>query len=163
MYMFIVTAEPGNPWKDQDRLADLMRSRLTAYTGLIAELREKIVDPKAVVYKPMENVMVTNPWGEGRVMLIGDAAHATTPHLSQGAAIAIEDSVLLGELLGRDSPIETLLAEFMSRRYERAKFVVDSSTQIANWELEEWSGIVNPDAKPGQLLHSATLELMKDY
>jgi 2-polyprenyl-6-methoxyphenol hydroxylase-like FAD-dependent oxidoreductase len=163
MYMFLVTAEPGNPWMAREQLALLMRQRLSAYTGLVAELRELITDPAGVVYKPMENVLVPAPWGKGRIMLIGDAAHASTPHLAQGAAMAIEDAVLLGELLGRDAQLEASLNEFTKRRFKRAQFVLDSSTQIATWELEEWAGIVNPDARPGQLLHSATLELMNDY
>lgn len=163
MYMFLVTAEPDNPWMDRERLAELMRQRLSAYTGLIAELREQILDPSGVVYKPMENVAVTNPWGKGRVLLIGDAAHATTPHLSQGAAMAIEDAVLLAELLSRDCTVSALVQEFMSRRYHRANFVANSSNQIAAWELEEWAGIHNTDARPGQLLHSATAKLMEEY
>jgi 2-polyprenyl-6-methoxyphenol hydroxylase-like FAD-dependent oxidoreductase len=163
MYMFLVTAEPGNPWMEREQLAELMRERLSAYTGLVAELREQIIDPSGVVYKPMESVAVANPWGKGRILLIGDAAHATTPHLAQGAAMAIEDAVLLAEILARDGVVSDLVKEFMSRRYARANFVYDSSNQIATWELEEWAGIHNPEARPGQLLHGATVKLMEAY
>lgn len=163
MYMFLVTAEPGNPRMPKEKLAEAMRERLADYGGEIAKLRDQITDSEAVVYRPMQNILITDPWMKGRVILIGDAAHTTTPHLAQGAAMAIEDAVLLGELLGRDEPLDKLLAEFMKRRFDRVKFVVESSTQIAQWEMEEWQGISNPDAEPGKLLYSATQTLMEEY
>jgi 2-polyprenyl-6-methoxyphenol hydroxylase-like FAD-dependent oxidoreductase len=163
MYMFLVTAEPSNPRMPPDQLADLMRDRLGDYTGKVGELREVITDSAAVVYKPMESVLLPQPWYRGRQLIIGDAAHATTPHLAQGAAMAIEDAVLLGELLGKDRTLESALEEFMSRRFKRAKYVVDCSDQIATWELEQWNSIVNPAARPGELLHEATLALLEDY
>lgn len=98
--------------------------------------------------------------------MVGDDGleHATTPHLAQGAAMAIEDAVLLGELLGRrDADFDALMAEFMARRFDRARFVVESSDQIAQWEMEGWKGIQNPDARPGEVLHHATVALLEDY
>ena len=163
MYMFLVTAEPSNPRMPPDQLADLMRDRLGDYTGKVGELREAITDSAAVVYKPMESVLLPEPWYRGRQVIIGDAAHATTPHLAQGAAMAIEDAVLLGDLLGQERTLGSALGEFMSRRFKRAKYVVDCSDQIATWELEQWNSIVNPAARPGELLHEATLALLEDY
>jgi 2-polyprenyl-6-methoxyphenol hydroxylase-like FAD-dependent oxidoreductase len=103
------------------------------------------------------------PWARGRQVIIGDAAHATTPHLAQGAAMAIEDAVLLGELLGQHRSLPPALEEFMVRRFKRAKYVVDCSDQIATWELEQWNGVINPSARLGELLHEATLALLDDY
>lgn len=163
MYMFMVSAEPGNPWMPTDQLARMMRERLAGFTGFIAELREQIIDPAGVVYKPMENLLLPAPWHKGRVLIIGDAAHATTPHLAQGAAMAIEDAVLLGELFRREEPLGILLAEFMRRRFDRARYVIDCSDQIAGWEMESWKGIQNPAARPGELLHEASLALLEDF
>lgn len=164
MYMFVVSAEPGNPWMPPGQLDRLMRERLEGFGGIVAGLAEQIVDPAGVVYKPMENLMLPAPWNKGRVLIIGDAAHATTPHLAQGAAMAIEDAVLLGELLGRSgASFDALMAEFVSRRFDRARFVVETSDQIAKWEMESWDGIDNPDARPGEILHRATMALLEDY
>jgi 2-polyprenyl-6-methoxyphenol hydroxylase-like FAD-dependent oxidoreductase len=163
MYMFVVSAEPGNPRMPTDQLATLMRARLTGFTGIIAELGAQITDPAGVVYKPMENLLLPEPWWKGRVVIIGDAAHASTPHLAQGAAMAIEDGVLLAELLSGSQPLELVLKEFMSRRFKRAKYVVESSNQIAEWEMEDWRGVKNPNARPGELLHEATLALLEEY
>ena len=130
MYMFVVTAEPGNPKMPQDRMHDVIRERLSDFTGIIAGLREQIIDPKGVVYRPMEPLLLPAPWHRGRVLLIGDAVQATTPQLAQGASIAIEDAVLVAQLLSDDRPLEDIFTEFMRRRFERCKFVVETSLQI---------------------------------
>ncbi|WP_397453271.1 FAD-dependent oxidoreductase [Pseudomonas sp. NA-150] len=137
MYLFLTSYEPGNPWMDPSTLAEEMRKRLGAFSGLIGELREQITDSSQVVYKPMEVVFVSEPWFRGRVLLIGDAAHATTPHLGQGAGMAIEDAVVLGELMGEQggAPINELLERFMQRRYERCKFISESSILAGDKEI----------------------------
>lgn len=163
MYMFIVTAETDSRWYDGPTAADEMRSRLKGHSGPIERLSHLITDPAGVVYRPMMNLLVDAPWCKGRILLSGDAAHSTTPHLAQGAAMAIEDAVLLGELLGGSGSLDSTLSEFMRRRFDRVKYVVDTCDQLAAWELEEWSGIQNPDADQGALLHHATHALMAEY
>ena len=163
MYMFVVTAEPDNRWFEGAGLADDMRARIAAYGGLVGELRDQIRNPEEVVYRPMLNGLVEGPWHRGRVMILGDAAHTTTPHLAQGAAMAIEDAVLFAELVGRGGELSRVLDAFMARRLDRARYVVDCSTKIGRWELEEWAGVDNPEADPGGLLHGATAALMSDY
>jgi 2-polyprenyl-6-methoxyphenol hydroxylase-like FAD-dependent oxidoreductase len=135
MYMYVTTMEPGNPKMPPDNLHTMMRERIVGFGGLIGEVRDQITDPTQVVYKPMEVVLVPYPWYRGRVALIGDAAHSTTPHLGQGAGMAIEDAIVLAEEINNDRTIEEQLAAFMKRRYERCKFVVDSSLRIGEWEM----------------------------
>jgi 2-polyprenyl-6-methoxyphenol hydroxylase-like FAD-dependent oxidoreductase len=164
MYFLLVTAEPGNPMMDPSTMAQAMRARMAEYTGRVADMRDQIVDNSAVVYRPLESAMLPAPWYKGRAIVIGDAAHATTPHLAQGAAMAIEDAVLLSELLGQDRPLADLLAEFMRRRFDRVKYVVDCSGKIGNWELEEWAaGVPDPQNRAGTLVFQATHSLLEDY
>ena len=77
------------------------------------------------------------PWYKNRVVLIGDAVHATIPQLGQGAGLAIEDAVVLDELFGSDDPLPTVLENFMKRRYDRCKMVVDASNTLGEWEQLE--------------------------
>ena len=98
MYLLLVTSEPGNPRMPEDQLHLLLKERLAEYGGIVGRLRDQITDPTSVVYRPMEVLMMPPPWHKGRVLLTGDAAHSGTPHLAEGAAMAIEDSVLLAEL-----------------------------------------------------------------
>jgi 2-polyprenyl-6-methoxyphenol hydroxylase-like FAD-dependent oxidoreductase len=135
MYMFITTSEPGNPWMPRDRLDELMRERLRGHRGLVRELRERIKRPADVVYKPLETILLPPPWYRGRILLMGDAAHTTTPHHAQGAAMAVEDAVVLSELLTKDGKLEHLLDQFIDRRWTRCKLVVEASIQVGEWEL----------------------------
>jgi 2-polyprenyl-6-methoxyphenol hydroxylase-like FAD-dependent oxidoreductase len=141
MYIWLVRAESGNPRFPEKDLADLFRERLMPYGGLVAKIRDEyITDPTKVVYRPLEALLVNEPWFDGRVLLIGDAVHATTPHLGQGAAQAMEDAVVLGELVAQGGEIKAMLERFVSRRFERCKFTVESSLQIGEWEQHPVEG-----------------------
>jgi 2-polyprenyl-6-methoxyphenol hydroxylase-like FAD-dependent oxidoreductase len=73
----------------------------------------------------------------GNIVLIGDAAHATTPNLGQGACQAIEDAVVLAdELAAHDTP-EAAFAAFECRRLKRAHFIVNNSWQLG--KVAQWS------------------------
>lgn len=135
MYMYVTSHEPTNPWLQQNVLASEMRKRLNGFGGIIAQLREQISVDSEVVYKPLEAVFVDEPWFHGRVLLIGDAAHATTPHLGQGAGMAIEDAIVLGEELVHGSDVTFQLERFMERRFDRCKYIYEKSLLISEKEV----------------------------
>jgi 2-polyprenyl-6-methoxyphenol hydroxylase-like FAD-dependent oxidoreductase len=139
MYLLLVeTPPPGEVWLERDGQAALLRERLAEFGGLVGEVRDThIVDDDAVVYRPLETILAPAPWHRGRTLLIGDAAHATTPHVGQGAAQAVEDAVVLSELLGAQLPLDDVFEAFMARRYERCRFIVESSLQIGRWEQDK--------------------------
>ena len=85
-----------------------------------------------MVYTPLEEVALEAPWFRTRTLLIGDAAHASLPHMAQGAAMAVEDAVVLAELAAADLPMEERLAQFMARRYERCRYVQQTSRRTAD-------------------------------
>ncbi|NOT63818.1 MAG: FAD-dependent oxidoreductase [Acidobacteria bacterium] len=134
-YVMLVQPDAGDLQFPADQLADIFRERMAAATGVMAAMRDQITDSSLVIYRPMEHLLMPVPWHRGRVLLIGDAAHTTTPHFGQGAAQAVEDGVVLGELLQRDAPLPQLLDEFMQRRFERCKFIVEGSLQLGEWEM----------------------------
>jgi len=135
MYMYVTTPEPGNPWLPLEGRAAAMRKRLEGSAPQIAPLAEQITDDEAVVYKPLEALLIEGPWHKGRVVLIGDAVHATTPHLGQGAGMAIEDSLVLAEELIRAETPEAAFEAFRQRRFDRCKFIVESSVAVGNYQL----------------------------
>jgi 2-polyprenyl-6-methoxyphenol hydroxylase-like FAD-dependent oxidoreductase len=147
MYVLSVFAEPGNPRFPRETLASEFRKRLDGYGGLLAQVREQITDPALVVYRPLETLIMPSPWYRGRVLLIGDAAHSSTPHLGQGAAMAVEDAVVLGEELAQPVSIERALDAFMHRRYDRARTISEASIQLGQWEMNP-----SPDADPNGLM-----------
>jgi 2-polyprenyl-6-methoxyphenol hydroxylase-like FAD-dependent oxidoreductase len=130
MYLLLVTNEPDNPRMASDRLHLLLRERLAQFAHLVAPVRESIADPGSVLYTAIEEIILPPPWYRGRVVLIGDAAHASSPHIAQGAAMAIEDATVLAEIASGDAPLPALLDQFMRRRYCRCKFVQDTARQV---------------------------------
>jgi 2-polyprenyl-6-methoxyphenol hydroxylase-like FAD-dependent oxidoreductase len=138
MYMLTIEKPPeGQPLKLPTKgIAARYRERLQTFGGPVAEQRELVVDDEAVVYRPVENVLVPPPWHRGRVVLIGDAAHATTPHCGQGAAQAIEDGIVLAEELSSDQALDSALGRYMERRHDRCKMIVEGSEMIGQWELD---------------------------
>jgi len=154
-YIFRIGPEPGNPRFPQDQLAVLMRDRLKAFGGAIGRIAEReILDPSLVVYRPLETVMVPSPWYRGRVVLIGDAAHTITPHLGQGAAQAVEDAVVLAEVIGREEALGKSLDAFMHRRFERCRVILEASLQIGEWEMhpDPKADVPGLNAKVGEMV-----------
>lgn len=135
MYMFVTTPEPGNPRYPRAGLAAAMRGKLAGCALAIRELGEAITDDVGVVYRPLEGMMVTGPWHKGRVVMLGDAVHATTPHLGQGAGMAIEDSLVLAEELDRHTDLAAALSSYRARRYERCSYIVSASLAICYGQI----------------------------
>jgi 2-polyprenyl-6-methoxyphenol hydroxylase-like FAD-dependent oxidoreductase len=69
-------------------------------------------------------------WSDGRIVLLGDAAHATTPAIGQGAAQAIEDAVVLAAELARHPRLGDALAAYESIRRPRAELTLEISRRI---------------------------------
>jgi 2-polyprenyl-6-methoxyphenol hydroxylase-like FAD-dependent oxidoreductase len=119
---------------DGERLRG-MRSLLAPLTGSMTPVVDGIVDPDRVVRRPVLNLFVDQPWHSGRTVLIGDAAHTGGPQMVSGAALAIEDAVVLAQELAASADTEQSLKSFCNRRRDRARMVVETTLQITKLEL----------------------------
>lgn len=137
MYMFITTPEPGNPRYPANGLAAAMRAKLGGAATRMQALGEAITDDAGVVYKPLEWLFIEGDWHKGRTALLGDAVHATTPHLGQGAGMAIEDGIVLAEEIGRHETVDAAFRAFRDRRFARCKYIVDASLALCRGQLGE--------------------------
>ena len=135
MYLYVTTPEPGNPHYPTAGLAAVMRGKLKNAPPAIAALAAQINRDEEVVYRPLKWLLVNGDWHKGRVVLLGDAVHATTPHLGQGAGMAIEDAIVLGEELARASTPQQAFAAFRARRFERCRYIVENSRAIGDSQL----------------------------
>jgi 2-polyprenyl-6-methoxyphenol hydroxylase-like FAD-dependent oxidoreductase len=138
MYLFLIERCPAAEVDVPDELlAPTLRERLAEFGGPVARLRDELISDSAeVVYRPVESLLVPSPWFRGRVVLIGDAAHATSPHVGQGAAMAIEDAVVLAEEVTSDVDPDAALGRFMERRFARCRRIWEISRQLGTWEIE---------------------------
>jgi len=148
LYAYLVEPPRDRGSFARDQMPDLMRALAAAYGGAWREIRDDITDPDRINYTWFESLLVPPPWHRGRVVLIGDAAHACPPTLAQGAAMCLEDASVLAELLTtRDAALESVLEAFVARRYQRVRLVVDASLQLAEWQLHP-----TPDADEAGLI-----------
>ena len=129
LYIAGVSKEPGNPYFDRAALLDLMRERFGMFGGLARTMLKQVESAEQVVYTPIHEVGMPLPWVNGRVVLVGDAAHASTPFWAQGASMAVEDVILLARMLQENRPIGDMLEEWQQRRYPRCLFVQEGSKQ----------------------------------
>lgn len=78
--------------------------------------------PAALHHSPLEEVRM-NRWHAQRVVLIGDAAHATAPVWAQGVALGLEDAIVLGRSVEQTADIPAALAEYEASRRSRVAHV----------------------------------------
>jgi 2-polyprenyl-6-methoxyphenol hydroxylase-like FAD-dependent oxidoreductase len=135
MYMFILEHVPDNPFFNDDELVPHVRALMEPFGGAVPAVCASIERPEQVNYRPLEWLLLAKPWYKGRVVLIGDAAHATTPHMASGAGIAAEDGLVLADELQRHDDIDEALHTFTERRFERARLVVENSVMIGDMEM----------------------------
>jgi 2-polyprenyl-6-methoxyphenol hydroxylase-like FAD-dependent oxidoreductase len=139
MYLFVTEDRVSNQYVAADQLLPQLSELLLEFSApVIAEVRAGLGAHSQIVYRPLEGLLLPRPWGSGRVLLIGDAVHATTPHLASGAGLGIEDGLVLADEIKSGASIEEALERFQQRRWERCRLVVENSLRLG--ELERTSG-----------------------
>ena len=102
---------------------------------LISDCDENIIIRSDLFdFKPINN------WIDQNILLLGDAAHATTPNLGQGACQAIEDALVLANELNSSDSINSAYNKFQKRRIEKAHYVTNTSFKFA--QVNNTTGIV---------------------
>lgn len=136
MYLFITEPRADNERLDPATFVDRVRALLADFPAPELRAISAGLGPQSqVIYRPLEGLLMPRPWFSGRAVLIGDAVHATTPHLASGACIGIEDAIVLAEELARHDDIAAALGAFESRRWERCRMVVENSARLGEIEI----------------------------
>jgi 2-polyprenyl-6-methoxyphenol hydroxylase-like FAD-dependent oxidoreductase len=121
LYCYADLAAPGTEDPTDRDLA-----RLVALFGGFAEpvpsILRRIESFDAIHFAPIEEI-VLNTWVRGRVVLLGDAAHATSPNMAEGASMALEDALVLAGMLRTDDSLDESLSAFSERRQPRIRWV----------------------------------------
>ena len=163
-YIFVNSAEGDNPMIPEDQLVEKLKSYMAAYPiPMVQELIPQVTDAKLVNYRTLETLKMPAPWYKNRVVVLGDAAHTTIPQLGSGAALAIEDAVVLIEELQKEGTVEEVFERYMKRRYDRCKMVVDVSETLGAWELLEYNDQPLPEgANMGMLMGKTGMALTQE-
>jgi 2-polyprenyl-6-methoxyphenol hydroxylase-like FAD-dependent oxidoreductase len=137
MYAFLVEKAQDRSGVSDEEAVTIMKELSRGYSGPWDEIRDELSTASRVNYTWFTEHFVPDAWNRGRVVIIGEAAHSAPPTIAQGAAQALEDAAVLSELLlDRDAVDQDLWDSFHTRRLERARQVVEASTQIGTWLLE---------------------------
>ena len=135
MYAFILEHVPDNPWFAPEEQLAHVAELLAPFGGYVPAVVAGLGPDSLVNYRPLEWMLLDTPWHKGRVVLIGDAVHATTPHMASGAGMAVEDGLVLAEEIAAHDDLEAALSVFTARRFERARMVVENSVRIGEIEM----------------------------
>ncbi len=137
MYLFVTEPRPTNDHVDPASFVDRLRGLLEGFGApALQAIRAQIGAQSQIVFRPLEGLLVPRPWSLGRIVLIGDTVHATTPHLASGACIGIEDALVLAEELEQGTgDVPAALAAFEARRWERCRMVVENSSRLGEIEI----------------------------
>lgn len=151
LYIFGTVTETGKPHYPRDQWPGLMRSQFAEFGGPVRPFLDEISDQSEVIYTVVEEVVAPLPWHRGRVLLVGDAAHASTPFMGQGGAMAVEDAITLGRLLDSGDDLATVLERFGQERQPVCQFVQDASRAVgqAGGAEDATSAFLRNQAMPG--------------
>ncbi|MBN8677632.1 MAG: FAD-dependent monooxygenase [Chitinophagales bacterium] len=143
IYWFICINAPANsPEMRQMTAADLL-SRFAGYHAPVPQILAATSDEQ-LLWNDIIDIAPINHFAFGRVLLMGDAAHATTPNMGQGACQAIEDAaVLLDELEKHpEQELEQIFTRFEHRRISRTTMIVNRSWQMGRIAQLSQPGLV---------------------
>lgn len=135
VYWFAVRNTDGQaPGPSSDDKAELLRLFGTWHEP-IPQLIES-TEPRAILHNDIYDLAPLPTWTSGRVTLLGDAAHATTPNLGQGGCQAIEDAIVLARALRGAEDVHAALTRYERARIDRANLITELSRRVGvmgNW------------------------------
>lgn len=118
---------------DQEALRRHLRRYHAGWHAPIPQLIDALQE--IVVSASLDLATLPN-WSRGRALLIGDAAHATSPHAGQGASVALEDALRLARLLHQEAETDAAFAKFESERRARVERIVALARRNGNQKRE---------------------------
>ena len=157
MYLFLLENVAEKPWYPDAELLPRLKALLAPFPALAA-LRDGMDASTPITARPLESILLDDPWYAGRVILIGDAAHATTPHLASGAGMAVEDAIVLVDELDKTDSYEGAMRAFMNRRLPRGKLVVGNSLKLGEMEINH-----APAEELGALMMQSLIAIAQPY
>jgi 2-polyprenyl-6-methoxyphenol hydroxylase-like FAD-dependent oxidoreductase len=109
---------------------DRLRRHFAAFAEIVQDFLRALTTDEQIHCGPIDWV-APEQWHSGRVILIGDAAHASSPMMGQGGCMAMEDAWVLAEKLVNCSSLDGALTSFVAQRLPRVRWVHQESAAVA--------------------------------
>lgn len=129
VYLLCGQTDLDKPRYEADIMVETIKERFGHFGGLAPHYLDLIKTSEQLTYTSIEEIHLPAPWFRKNIIFIGDAAHASSPYMAQGAAMAIEDAIVLGELINQELTTNQIADAYMKRRYERAGFIQKKSIE----------------------------------
>lgn len=129
----MVAATLGGHWPGEGWSAPATGDELLAlFANTHAELRRILALPAAWQKWAAASRAPARTWTLGRVALTGDAAHATLPYLAQGAAMALEDAVVMARNIQTGDTLVGALRAYQAQRMPRTQRITRESLRLSS-------------------------------
>lgn len=136
LYWYACINAPQNSTVYPSYTVEDLKQHFAGYRNPIQKVLEKSAAIK-LLFGDISDLPPLEKFAFGTILLIGDAAHATTPNMGQGACQAIEDAVVLADELGKTHNIQTAFTNYENRRRARTRYITLQSRkigQVAQWQ-----------------------------
>ena len=130
VYFWFTKSLPAGLRPSKEAGLQMIKEDLASFSGNMNMVVNNI-QADNLIYNDLYDFKPINAWYKDRIVLLGDAAHATTPNLGQGASQAIEDAYVLAACLSTNQNLEEALVYYQSLRLKRAKKIVETSFLFA--------------------------------
>ncbi|MNC40848.1 FAD-dependent urate hydroxylase [compost metagenome] len=90
-----------------------------------------------LIHTDIYDIQPLQQFAFGRIVLLGDAAHATTPNMGQGAGQAMEDAVVLSQCMELEPNFNNAFQLYEHRRLQRTRKIIEKSRQVGS--VSQWS------------------------
>ncbi|WP_458120681.1 FAD-dependent monooxygenase [Paenibacillus sp. Z6-24] len=134
-YLFILKPVAEEYWDPKEQRYETVRSMLDPFQWKPDFLRSCFQPDSPILFNMIREVVLEEKWFSQRVVIGGDAAHASAPNLAQGAAMAMEDAIVLAEEIARGDSLPDALAAYYNRRYPRASEIQRLSAELLEGEM----------------------------
>jgi FAD-dependent urate hydroxylase len=138
VYWFTTANVPAGQTQTAPERKEFLLHRFKGWHHPI-ELLIRSTPAEAILRNDIYDLKSLSEWSEGRVCLLGDAAHPTTPNLGQGACMAIESAVVLARSLSQEESFTLALERYERERKPRTAWITNQS-----WKIGQLGQIENP-------------------
>lgn len=141
VYWFAVKNAPQNGIDNTNTIKAELKNYFSDFHPLVLDIIEHTKAEK-IIRNDISDLKRLDKWHKDKVVLVGDAAHATTPNMGQGAGQGIEDAYYLANILSKHNQTEQAISLFESARRKKVDYVVNNSWRFGQMTHSYFGQIV---------------------